>query len=291
MSIQKIEISKLMDNYTDEEFFIEGKAAANAKAVTAKVTEQTAPKSKLRLRTKALLIAAAVGVTGLLTAAVMPYGLLESSIGTRYEFSDHTVEINSPGMGTNTNTRIQPYTEENGRIFFTADNQNIDIIDYFERGENYYYKYSDTDSQGVKYDIVLAVGGSIDDPSYGEMIFEIKDEPSFFPPRAASSFYNSGDVYCYYKDGEVVLVDTPEKREESTSYPFRDLNFACLAEFNYYRNLWDKDVSAGREIDVNSVDRSLTFEREYTDWLYPEGWSGERISNDIPELPDPTAIR
>lgn len=95
-----------MDNYTDEEFFIEGKAAANAKAVTAKVTEQTAPKSKLRLRTKALLITAAVGVTGLLTAAVMPYGLLESSIGTRYEFSDHTVEINSPGMGTNTNTRI-----------------------------------------------------------------------------------------------------------------------------------------------------------------------------------------
>lgn len=286
MSIQKIEISKLMDNYTDEEFFLEGNSAASARAVTDRVMKQAATKRNLKLRPKVLIIAATVAVTGLLiTAAAMPYGFIESVTGSKYEFHNNGVDIKAPGIDFDAEFENKPYTAEDGRIYFTADGQNTDITDYLQRGENYYYKYTETDTQGVDYDIILAVGGNIEDPSYGEMIFQRK-ERSFFSPMSAAQFNNSGDVYCYYKDGQVIIVDTPEKREESTSYPHRSLNYTCLAEFEHQMELWKQDVLNGREIDVDNIDRSLTFERKYTEWLYPEGWSGERVSNDIPELPE-----
>ena len=285
MSIQNINISKLMDNYTDEEFFIDGKSAVSAKIVTKRVMGQI-PGKKVMLRPKVVLTAAALAATvGVLVAAAEPHGFIESKTGTKYEFYNHCVEIRSPGIDFDADLEVEPYTVENGRVYFTVDDQNVDITDYFERGENYYYKYSDTDAQGANYDIVLAVGGDISNPSYGEMIFTL-NENSVFRGLGAARFNNSSDVYCYYKDGQVVVVETPDQRAESTNYPYRNLHYICYMEFAHQMDIWEDDVVAGREIDVNDIDRSIEFKREYSEWIYPEGWSGETVSNYIPELPE-----
>ena len=285
MSIQNIKISKLMDNYTDEEFFIDGKSGVSARAVTKRVMGQV-PGKKTMLRPKVVLTAAALAITaGVFVAASEPHGFIESVTGAKYDFYEHSVEIRTPGIDLDFDSETKPYTAENGRIYFTADGQNTDITDYFERGENYYYKYTDTDTHGADYDIVLAVGGDINQPSYGEMIFQ-RRENTFFKGLGAATFHNSGDVYCYYKNGEVIIVETPEQRAESTSYPYRDFNYVCCVEFDHHWAQWNEDVLAGREIDVDNIDRSVEFKREYTGWLYPEGWSGERVSDNIPVLPE-----
>lgn len=287
MSIQNIktnvEISKLMDNYTDEEFLIEGSSNVSTKAVAKMVMNRVKDKRRV-LRPRVLLVAAALALTSVVfVAAVLPYGFLQSPTGMEYEFYDYGMEMKLPGVELDSE-RVELYTKEGDRIYFTANGENIDITDYFERGESYYYKYRDTDNRGDSYDVVLAVGGKAEDPACAEMVFILKEGVT--RGFGGATFYNSAVPYCYYKDGEVVIVETPEQREECSKYPWRNIEYPVSEEFYNQWRLWGEEVRNGNEIDVNNVDRSVTYKSRYTEWLYPEGWTGERISNDIPELPE-----
>lgn len=48
------------------------------------------------------------------------------------------------------------------------------------------------------------------------------------------------------------------------------------AEREWYNTLFD-----GKELDVTKSDTSITGGEEITEWLYPEGWTGERLSEDM----------
>ena len=54
---KQIEISKLMDSYTDDEFNIEGTESAGLQEVRSKVMEQVKNKKPLKLSKKLLIIA------------------------------------------------------------------------------------------------------------------------------------------------------------------------------------------------------------------------------------------
>lgn len=271
MSRQQIEISKLMNSYIDDEFYIEGEAAASVKAVKNRVMEQVKPKKRLKLGTKAIMIAAAVAVAGIMTAAVLPYGILQTQNGTRFEFFEYEADIKTPGIELDAEQEIEPYTMENGRVYFTADSQHIDVTDYIERGENYYYQYTDEDNLGNKYICIVAVGGDIDNIAYGEIAYQDK------PNGLWAAYFNGGcKVYCYYKDGEVIIVDSEEKRAEATSYPYRNIEKPCLLAFEHQMNIWGSAIAAGKSVDVSHTVSTKDFEGKYTGWLYPEGWSGER---------------
>lgn len=271
MSRQQIEISKLMNSYIDDEFNIEGEAAASVKAVKNRVMEQVKPKKRLKLGTKAIMIAAAVAVAGIMTAAALPYGILQSQNGTWFEFFEHEADIKTPGIELDADQEIEPYTLENGRVYFTADSQYIDITDYIERGENYYYQYTDEDNQGDKYICVVAVGGDTDDLAYGEIAYQAK------PHGLAASYFSGGcEAYCYYKDGEVIIVDSEEKKAEATSYPYRNIEYPCLLAFDHQMDIWRSDIHAGKSVDVSDTVSAKDFEIQYTGWIYPEGWRGER---------------
>lgn len=271
MSRQQIEISKLMNSYIDDEFYIEGEAAASVKAVKNRVMEQVKPKKRLKLGTKAIMIAAAVAVAGIMTAAVLPYGILQSQNGTRFEFFEYDADIKTPGIDLVADMEIEPYTMENGRVYFTADSQYIDITDYIESGENYYYQYADEDNLGNKYICIVAVGGDIDDLIYGEIAYQDK------PNGLAAAYLNRGcEVYCYYKDGEVIIVDSEEKKAEAISYPYRNIEKPCWLAFKNQMDIWKSDIDAGKSVDVSDTVSAKDFEIQYTGWIYPEGWSGER---------------
>lgn len=268
MSRQQIEISKLMNSYIDDEFNIEGKAAANVRAVKNRVMEQVGSKKHLKLGRKTIMIAAAAAVAGIMTAAVLPYGILQGQSGmVQFEFYEKKSDIKNLEVYS----EEKPYTLENGKVYFTADSQHIDITDYIEKGENYYYQYTDEDNQGDKYIRILAVGGDIDDLAYGEIVCQDK-----LHGLAAAYFIGGSEPYCYYKDGEVIMVDSEEKRAECTSYPYRCIKSPCLLEFEYHENVWERENFEGKDIDVSEADRTRVFESELGRWMYPEGWSGER---------------
>lgn len=273
MSRQQIEISRLMNDYIDEEFNISGKAAASAGAVKKAVMKQAEPKRNIRIFRKAAIIAAAVAAVGTLTAAALPYGFLKSQTGAEYEFSEYESRTKTPGIDIDADLAVLPYSVEDGKVYFTADNQHIDITEYMGSGHNYFYKYCDTDNQGGEYVIVMAVGGEIDDPAYGEMVFQ-KDGHHL----GAANYIGGGETFCYYKDGNVIMADSEEAEAESLEgCPWRTLKYPCWQEFDYYQLKWAKDISNGEEIDLSEADGTLVFETKLSDWHYPEGWTGEMV--------------
>ena len=157
-------ISEIMDNYTDNEFLIEGQQAVSSDEVAAGVMDIIKVKKPLKLRTKILIAAAAVvGLAGI-TGAAINDGYFTSQLGN---------EISHFGSWSSTyGDMIPPYTivesEEGKKVFFTANNEYIDITDYINRGENFYYYFSEVDNRANEYPAILCVGGTIDDIGFGE---------------------------------------------------------------------------------------------------------------------------
>ncbi|MCM1055102.1 MAG: hypothetical protein NC394_06210 [Bacteroides sp.] len=268
---KQIEISKLMDDYADDEFDLGAESAADEKAVRSRVMARVKPKRSIKFGTKTVLIAAAIAVS-VLTAAVLPYGIIRGQNGTRFEFYETgLVDIKYPEA----KSEVVPYAVENDRIYFTANDQRIDITDIVESGENYYYKYTSEDTNGKEYVCIVAIGGSAENIMYGEMIIEPKAHG-----QSAAYFSEDFEPFCYFKNGEIISVDTPEKRAECTHYPYRSINDPHYIAFSYQYSLWYDDITAGREIDVSKAISTSSFESEYTDWVYPEDWTGERVEEE-----------
>lgn len=157
-------ISEIMDNYTDNEFLIEGQQAVSSDEIAAGVMDKIKAKKPLKLRTKILIATAAVvGLAGI-TGAAINDGYFTSQLGE---------EISGFGCcGASYGDMIPPYTvvesEEGKKVFFTANNEYIDITDYINRGENFYYYFSEFDNRANEYPAILCVGGTIDDMGFGE---------------------------------------------------------------------------------------------------------------------------
>ncbi|MCM1298434.1 MAG: hypothetical protein NC203_04730 [Firmicutes bacterium] len=284
MSKKQIKISKLMDSYTDDEFFIEGAESAGLSEVRSKVMEQVQNKKHLKLSKKILIIAAAVvGVTAI-TAAALPYGIFTSQTNGRYSFGQGMDTIAEP-----TGEEIPPYTVNGDKVYFTANGENIDITDKIGEDKFYFYQFSDTDSLGDEVICVYAVcrsSSSEDNLAYGEHIYK-KDKEGGFSTYSAGYMWGGSDAYCYYKDGEVIMVNDPddpsyeEKITEYSSYPHRNINAAWLNTLHERETEWYNIVFSGKALDVSESDTSITGEDTLTEWLYPEGWTGEYVPEGV----------
>lgn len=157
-------ISEIMDNYTDNEFLIEGQQAVSSDEIAAGVMDKIKAKKPLKLRTKILIATAAVvGLAGI-TGAAINDAFFTDQLGN--EISHFGAWSSSYG------DMIPPYTivesEEGKKVFFTANNEYIDITDYINRGENFYYYFSEFDNRANEYPAIICVGGTIDDMGFGE---------------------------------------------------------------------------------------------------------------------------
>lgn len=157
-------ISEIMDNYTDNEFLIEGQQAVSSDEIAAGVMDKIKAKKPLKLKAKILIIAAAVVALAGITGAAINDAFFTDQLGN---------EISHFGAWSSTyGDMIPPYTvvesEEGKKVFFTANNEYIDITDYINRGENFYYYFSEVDNRANEYPAILCVGGTIDDMGFGE---------------------------------------------------------------------------------------------------------------------------
>lgn len=154
--MRRFEISRLMDEYTDNEFFPQGGETADLQAVKARVLAQAAPAKKRRLPPlKAALLAAALGVMGLLCIAAAVGGpVVRYLSGASYE--------NGIFDGRDT---VPPMMVEDGRVWFIADGQHTDITDLIDANTPYLYTYTDPETMAVTY---TAVGGTVEDLGWFE---------------------------------------------------------------------------------------------------------------------------
>lgn len=174
MEMKRLEISRLMDEYTDTEFFPEGGSAANPEAVKGWVLANVkAPaRKKQRPKKKTLRLAMALAaVLAVLVGAGYPY------IQHRLVNGKISFEVTSDGRITSF-VHYGPIVDmEDGRLFFIQDDgQRIDITDLVNENIPYIYDGSDPDTEMTYY---IIIGGTPECYGYIELI-NVSVAPSDF---------------------------------------------------------------------------------------------------------------
>lgn len=156
--MKRLTISKLMDEYQDNEVFPQGGSAADVEAVKNRVLAgaKTPAKQRGRIptRKKVLLAGALAAIMVVLVGAGLPY--------IQHQLANGTLSYEQTGDGRI--TALVHYGPvmylENGRIFFTQDDgQSVDITDLISEETPYIYDGSDP-SSGMMYYIIM--GGTPD---------------------------------------------------------------------------------------------------------------------------------
>lgn len=135
----KLEVSKLMDYYTDTEFCPREGEFVDANAVQNRVLAQAVPvRQKKRLGVKLLLAAAVMAAcVGLLAAG---------RAVVRYVSPTGAVLVGGDSYSSGQASDAELVVLEEGRLWFVADGQRIDITDLIDENTAYTYVVSDPDT-------------------------------------------------------------------------------------------------------------------------------------------------
>ena len=127
MDMKRLEISKLMDEYTDTEFFPTGGSTADLEAVKGRVLAQAAPAKRRRRPLKMALLAAALAVVGMLCIAAGLPGLAYQLVNGTLTFT----QTSTSKIATMSSDVIMDL--EDGRVFSLLDGEHVDITDRIDR--------------------------------------------------------------------------------------------------------------------------------------------------------------
>ncbi len=186
--MKQLEISKLMDDYVDNEFCPEEGSAVSAEAVKARVLAQAAPLGKGRMpRKKKLLLAAALAaVMVVLVGAGIPqriYQLAAGTVGFSGDRDSKTISYQYQD-----GSRLMEL--EDGRLYFVLNGERTDVTDLIDRETPYLYNGNDPE-HGLTYYAIL--GGTPE--RYGW--FQWIAVPDPFTPDDAPAADGDGTVYTY----------------------------------------------------------------------------------------------
>lgn len=192
--MKRLEISRLMDEYTDNEFFPQGGEAADTQAVKERVLAQAAPAKQMPKRKKMFIAAALAAVMVVLVGAGFPY-IQHQLVGGTLSFEQTT-----DGRITAFVHNSEVLKREDGRLYFAQDNgQRIDVTDLISENTPYIYDGSDPDT-GMIYYVIL--GGTPE--SYGW--FEWVQTPYPFEDGATNFDENGNPVTINFN----FVINTPD---------------------------------------------------------------------------------
>ena len=149
--MKRIRISRLMDEYTDTEFFPVGGSAVSSERVKARVLASVKVKTQRKQmpRKKVLLAAAMAAAMVLLMAAGYPF------IQRRLVNGSLSFGQNGEGRFVSFEAHGSVMDAEDGRLYFTPeDGERVDITDLVSEETPYIYDGSDPDS-GLTYYIIM----------------------------------------------------------------------------------------------------------------------------------------
>ena len=161
--MKRLEISRLMDEYEDNEFFPQGGETADLQAVKARVLAQAEPaKKRPRPHLKTVLIAAALAAVGVLCVAaglpMMTYQLFTG--GTMVA----DVEMSGPNRHIYSDLRNafpeDPLVLEDGRLWLVLNGERTDITDRIDMETPYIVEHTDPET-GLSSSLIL--GGTSED--------------------------------------------------------------------------------------------------------------------------------
>lgn len=172
--MKKIDITELMDNYTDNEFNIGGEAGVEADKVVSAVLPQVKQRKKVKPLFK-VIVAAAAAVVLAGTAVGVTAGVghfFHTPTGTYIEY--HNVENYPSALSVkfDTNSEISPIELRDGKLWFICDGQEIDLTGLIDEETPYIYTYENEDSGENSY---VVVGGTVEEYGYAN-IFTINDD-------------------------------------------------------------------------------------------------------------------
>lgn len=188
--MKRLEISKLMDEYQDDEFFPEGGSAADVETVKARVLEQArmaAPaKQKMPRRKKLLLAGALAAVLAVLVGAGFPSKLYQLGTGSVEFYRDADSKTIRYEGGT------IPLVVEDGRLFYVLDGEHIDAAELMDEDTPYIRDLSDPGEDMICY---LIMGGTPE--NYGWFQWLSVPNP-FDEDDGVSIAQEDGRVYTYH---------------------------------------------------------------------------------------------
>lgn len=162
--MKRLKISKLMDGYTDEEFFPGGGETANPEAVKARVLARVKVPVKKRPRPhlKTVLIAAALAAVGVLcVAAGLPMTTYQLFTGGTMVAD---VEMSGPNRHIYSDLRNafpeDPLVLEDGRLWLVLNGERTDITDRIDMETPYIVEHTDPET-GLSSSLIL--GGTSED--------------------------------------------------------------------------------------------------------------------------------
>lgn len=264
---REIDITMLMDNYTDNEFNIGGEPAVEADKVVSAVLPQVKQKKKVKPLFKVIAAAAAAVVLAGTTAATAftIKGGYTTSTGAEvsYEFGENH-GIWNISHGAEEVLRV----EEGNRLMFVADGQYIDITDLVDENTPYIYSYENSNGDTC----YIAAGGAAGDYGYVSMI-----------PIPMSEDYVGWDENGYNVQvpreqrkeypADIIVYDDDEMKEEKWEayYKARDEAMRswfkpwCLAAFEE-TGIWGSINGFGENVHP---DWSVEF-NESIGYVYPD---------------------
>ena len=176
---KEIDITMLMDSYTDNEFNIGGEAGVEAEKVLSAVMPQVKTKKKIKPLFKVLMASAAAALAIIAGVTVVSSSLIgnahfTTALGARVDY-EYGEKWEGGDIYTHTNSFSYwpvdlkyPIEEINGRLYFTADGQNVDITDTIDRETPYIYTYT---VPQTSLPVHIIMGGDPGEVAYVELIY------------------------------------------------------------------------------------------------------------------------
>lgn len=183
MEMKRLEISRLMDEYENNEFFPEGGSTADAEAVKDRVLARAGTARKRRTPPlKAVLLAAALAVgCALMIAAGLPTTVYRLVTGGTV-----TVQYGPDGYQSydfDNQFPTEPVILENGRLWLVIKDERTDITDLISMDTPYIVEDIDPESGLSNY---LIIGGTPEDFGYASY----QESPS-------GGYFGGGSGGCY----------------------------------------------------------------------------------------------
>lgn len=159
--MKEYKISEIMEDYTDNEFFVEGEQTVDTeKAVSELLGQVKSKKKRIKPLFKVLIAAAAaVVLTGAATAATIAVSSFTTATNLKVTGTYNNVH-------TDLSEEIVPIrVEEGNRLIFTADGDYTDITDLVDENTPYIYRYIND----MGYECYIIVGGAAGNYGYADV--------------------------------------------------------------------------------------------------------------------------
>lgn len=250
--MNRIKISEIMDNYTDNDMILNAEADIDTEKVKKNVLKMTKRRTVKKPVKAIIALAAAVACLSAVTVAA---DLPERFFGSIHGKTNALVTLHRGGVDWTIDDAEDPFEYRDGRIIFTAMGGEEDITDLIDDETPYIASYVSFETGMTNY---IAVGGKPGRTGFQEFInFGTEEEPCWggygvFAQKGGSvSVYGVNLNFCdltFEQQCELEEYDVTHYSDNGYSFEEYDAKFVKLGDAGARMMPWV--VNAAKEINV-----------------------------------------